>query len=127
MEANRKACLINLAYKPDEKCVMRMAAVMDDSGRIQPEEIYGYAKERSDPSEALTLYPFLLTESDETDSGVSYQAEWGNGDMTHTVINGLGRPLQVGQEVERLDTLQGESDRAIYTITSITPWKGIES
>lgn len=115
---------IDLEYKADRKCVMRLVAVVNGQGRLQTDEIYGYAKERCYPSESLTLYPLLLTNA--ADGYRQYQAEWGNGESTETIIDFLDRPLAEGQEIERVDTSEGVPERSVYTITSIVPWQGSE-
>jgi hypothetical protein len=112
---------IDLEYKADRKCVMRFVVLVNRDGRLQTGEIYGYAKERSSPSESLTLYPLLLT--DVTEECRHYQAEWGYGDSTETTIDFLDRPLAEGQEIERVDTSEGVPERSVYTITSIVPWR----
>ncbi|MEL7968203.1 hypothetical protein AAG587_17705 [Vreelandella neptunia] len=117
------AIQIDLEYTADRKCVMRLVAVVNQDGRLQAEEIYGYSKERSDLNELLTLYPLLLT--DVNKGCRCYQAEWGDGEPTETFIDFLDRPLAEGQEIERVDTSEGVSERSVYAITSITPWLGV--
>ena len=118
------AVQIDLEYKSDRKCVMRLVALVDRDGRLQADELYGYSKERSDLSETLTLYPLLLT--DVTKECRRYQAEWGFSDSTETVIDFLDRPLAELQEIERVDTSEGVPEHSIYIITSIVPWLGSE-
>lgn len=114
---------IDLEYTADRKSVMRLVALIGQDGRLWSDEMYGYAKERADEKERLTLYPFVLI--DMTGEHRWFQAEWGNDDPTATLIDFKGRPLAVGHEVERVDTFQGQDERSVYSITSIRPWRGI--
>tara|TARA_R110002012_G_scaffold105312_2_gene246208 strand:+ start:1290 stop:1511 length:222 start_codon:yes stop_codon:yes gene_type:complete len=47
---------VDLEYTADRKSVMRLVAIVNQNGRLQADELYGYAKERSDLNELLTLY-----------------------------------------------------------------------
>ncbi|SFI24657.1 hypothetical protein [Modicisalibacter xianhensis] len=122
MPSSHMPVRIDLKYKADPKCVMRFVAVLNQDGRLQTDEMYGYANERSDPNEPLTLYPLIL--KDVSEEYRQYQAEWGYGDSTETVIDFLDRPLAEGQEVERVDLSEGIEERSVYIITSIAPWSG---
>lgn len=125
MPSSRTAVQIDLEYKSDRQCVMRLVAVVDRDGRLQAKEVYGYSKERSNLSAPLTLYPFLLT--DVTEGCRCYQAVWGHGDSTETLIDFLDRPLAKGRENERVDTCEGLPEHSVYIITSIAPWPGAGS
>lgn len=112
---SKQAVQIDLVHLAEEKETMRIIAILQ-KGRLHSSEMYGYVRDWTEAG--LSTYPFILT--DEGTDNMKYLAEWGYGDKSHITVNFADRPLKVGQEVIRTDTVSGKSENYAYHIVNIT-------
>lgn len=112
---SKSAVQINLAWVDDESQTMRIHAVLS-GGKLASEEMYFHVYEET--TEGRQLMPGLLQSEDE--SLLRYVVEWGYADKSNTVFEVLGRPLEIGQEIRRIDIVENERHEYIYRIFELT-------
>lgn len=112
---SKSAVQIDLVWVDDESQTMRIHAVLS-GGKLASEEMYFHLYEETD--EGRQLMPGLLHSEDE--SFLRYVAEWGYADKSNIAFELLDRPLEIGQEIRRIDTVESGRHEYTYRIFELT-------
>jgi len=112
---SKTAVQVDLAWIGDESQTMRIHAILS-CGKLASDEMYFHLYEATD--DGKQLMPGLLQNED----GIfqRYFAEWGYGDESNITFEFLDRPLELGQEVLRVDTAESESVKYVYRVIGLT-------
>lgn len=110
----KTAVQIDLAYVDDELDTMSIHGILSD-GKLASLEMYCHLYEARD---GVREYQFGRL-NDDDGLHCRYVAEWGCGDDSSSTFDFLDRPLAVGQQVTRTDTIDNERHVYVYKITSI--------
>ncbi|MDQ0666707.1 hypothetical protein [Pseudomonas sp. W2I6] len=94
---------------------MRIHAVLS-GGKLASKEMYFHVYEKTD--DGWQFMPGLLQSEDE--SLLRYVAEWGYSDKSDIVFELLDRRLEIGQEIQRIDTIESERHEYTYRIVELT-------
>ncbi|MBX9754579.1 MAG: hypothetical protein K2X80_07465 [Pseudomonadaceae bacterium] len=116
---SKAAVQIDLVWVDDESQTMRIHAVLS-GGKLASEEMYFHIYEESE--DGRQLMPGLLHCEDE--SFLRYIAEWGYADKSNIAFEVLDRPLEIGQEIRRIDTVESERHEYTYRIVDLTDLLG---
>lgn len=113
----KQAVRVDLVELEDSQSTMRFVGVLT-AGKLASDEMFGFTREWSTETGDYSLFPVVL--ASDNDAHTVYVAEWGSAGGDYNVeFRFVDRPLAVGQQIVRVDIVEGQPMESVYKIETI--------